>query len=177
MEFGQSRPLLQVTANSSKKSLTTITTKYFPLKNKSRFTKWHTLNLTVHACVLSFQCVYTQLVEAKRSFQTCFCFSLPSSPASPLALSGVPFSNRRDRKTSKCPHFAGDIWAFFCLCLLYIPVTLGTADRPPFLLRSSPLPLSLTAALSNTDEWERITSCVTHQNKTALKLPTHERHN
>lgn len=108
---------------------------------------------SIHVYLLSFQCLNTQLVDTKRSFKTCSRFSLPSSPVSPPALSGVPFSNRRERKTSKCPHFAGDIWAFFCLCLLYIPVTLGTANRPPFLLRSSTLPLFVTAVLSDVEEW------------------------
>ena len=58
--------------------------------------------------------------------------SLPCSALVPPALSSVPLSSRKERKTNKRPHFAGEIWAFFCLCLLYIPVTLGAADRPPF---------------------------------------------
>lgn len=76
--------------------------------------------------------------------QACPLGSLPCSPVFPPARSSVPLSNRKERKTNKRPHFAGDIWAFFCLCLLYIPVTLGTANRPPFPRRRSTLPPFLT---------------------------------
>lgn len=91
-------------------------------------------------------------------------FSLPCSPVFPLARSSVPFSNRKERKTSKRPHFAGDIWAFFCLCLLYIPVTLGTAVRPPFPRRCSTLPPNLTPLSVKHGGAAHTTSCVDRHN-------------
>lgn len=109
----------------------------------------------------------TQLVDAKRSFPACPRFSVPCSPVFPLARSSVPFSSRKERKTSKRPHFAGDIWPFFCLCLLYIPVALGSADRPPFPRRSSTLPLFLTPLSIKHTRVKHSTSGVHHQNKTA----------
>lgn len=59
-------------------------------------------------------------------------FSLPCSPGSPLVISSWPFSRKKQSKNSRRPFFAGDIWAFFCLCLLYIPVSLG--GSPPAVL-------------------------------------------
>lgn len=90
--------------------------------------------------LIIFNAFNTQLVDAGRSLTARPLFSVPCSPVSPQALSSTPLSSRKERKTSKRPHVAGDIWAFFCLCLLYIPVTLGTAGRPPFPRRCSTLP-------------------------------------
>lgn len=54
-------------------------------------------------------------------------YSLPCSPLFPLARWSVLLRNRKEKKTTKYPHFAVDIWPFFCLCLLYIP----EASVPP----------------------------------------------
>ena len=83
-------------------------------------------------------------------------FLLPCSLVSPLALSRMPFSSRKDNMTSRRPQCAADFWPFFCLCLLYIPVVLVTDICPPF-PRSHRFPLALFFYLGSKENKDWIT--------------------
>lgn len=164
IEYGMRSPLYHKRAIFSKK-VWALTHQIFPASTKLQWVNdtFKTFDLRYSTML---QCPNKQLVDATRSFTACPLGSLPCSPLFPLARSSVPLSNRKERKTKSRPHFAGDIWVFFCLCLLYIPVTLRAANRPPFPRRRSTLPPFLIPTIIEHGRVRYTTSCLYHQNKT-----------
>lgn len=100
-------------------------------------------------------------------------FSSSSSSSTPVSvyLSAEAFSRSnsalRSSRSSKRPHVAGDNRAFFCLCLLYIPVTRGTTDSSSLSSPFSTLPPSLAPPWKAAEA--QVTSCLSHQNKGTKK--------